>query len=262
MNRILVSAFVVIASASSVFAQTTIWNDGAGDQIWSSPANWSAGVPISTSAVQIGTQPTFDQIGVDTGSTTIASLTFNNTLTAGVDITLITSDKLTVNGAITNNSAFLDSFSLPVLAGASATWAGGTGGLRFFNTTNIQTNSVTLSGLLDFSGASLNFDITNLSTYGRFLGGGTAVVSGVIINVGGTYTGVFGNTFDLTSGNFAGATLGTLPTLTGGLTWDTSSFLTTGQLSVAPEPSTYALMAVGLGVLLVASRRKKAAVRA
>jgi hypothetical protein len=265
MKRFNLLAFIAIFSASSLSAATDLWTDGAGDQTWSSPTNWNNGVPSATSDVQIAVQPTLDQIGIDGGGlTTVASFTFNNTLTGSVDIAPFGGDTLSVTGAIANNSTFSDSFSLPVLAGGSATWTGGTAGLVFGNIVNFQTRSITLANLLTFSGPSVNFDITNTSTYGRFLGAGTAIVSGIVINVGGTYTGVLGNSFDLTSGSFAGASIGTLPTLTGGLLWDTSSFLTTGQLTVvaAPEPSTYALMAVGLGVLLVASRRKKAAVRA
>lgn len=255
MTRKLFTLLIVFFGAASFMAaQTTIWNDGAGDQTWSVPANWSNGVPGPTTAVQIGTQPTGNQIGIDTGATIIGSLAFNNTLTANVDITAFTpSDTLQVNGAITNNSGFSASISLSFFAGASSVWSGP---LQFTNLATIGTNQITLSNAITFSGTNLNFDITNASTYGRFLGAGTATVTGVTINIGGAYAGVANDTFDLTSGNFTGATLGTLPTLGGGLTWDTTNFLTNGTLTVVPEPTTWALLAGSLTTVMIFRRRR------
>jgi len=248
--------FVIPALGAA--AATTVWNDGGGDQTWSTLANWSSGVPTSTSDVQIGTQPTGDQIGVDTGATTIGSLTFNNTLTASSDITAFgATDSLTINGGITNNSAFNQSISIGLSAGASATWFGS---LSYLSNVSIGINAITLSGSSTFAGSNLNFDITSLSTYGRFLGSGTATVTGVTINIGGSYAGSSGDTFDFTTGSFSGATLGTLPTLTSGLAWNTTSFLSSGLLSVVaiPEPAAYAALfgAAVIGVSVWRKRRK------
>ena len=237
------------------FAQT-IWTDGGQDSQWSTLGNWSTNVvPISSTAVQIGTQPTGDQIGVDTGATTIASFTFNNTLTHAVDVTLFqVGDALQVNGAIANNSGFTNSFSLPVTAGASAIW---TGPLSFTAQTVFGTNQITLSNAISFTN-SLSFDITNTTTYGRFLGSGNATVTGATINIGGTYAGNSGDTFDLTTGTFAGATIGTLPTLSNGLSWNSSTFLTNGVLTVTgvPEPATWALLTASLTTVMILRRRK------
>jgi len=216
--------------------------------------NWSGdAVPISISAVQIGTQPTGNQIGIDSGSVTVASFTFNNTLTNSVDIAPLASQTLQVNGAITNNSAYTDSFSLAVIAGANAVW---TGPLNFTAKTGIGTSQITLSNAITFS--EVEFDITNLTTYGRLLGAGTANVTGTI-NIGGTYTGGFNDSFDFTSGSFSGATLGTLPTLTGALTWDTSNFLTNGTLTVIPEPASGLLLGAGLAAVTLVRRRRSRA---
>jgi autotransporter-associated beta strand protein len=46
-----------------------------------------------------------------------------------------------------------------------------------------------------------------------------------------------------------------LPTLTGGLSWDTSAFFTSGTLSVVPEPSRALLTALGLLSLLLRRRQ-------
>jgi hypothetical protein len=261
MKQVIAAITLGLAAIVNNASAQTVWNDGGGDQLWSTSANWSAGVPTTTSAVQIGTQPTGDQIGIDTGAaTTVASFTFNNTLTASVDITSFTYETLQVNGAITNNSGFTDSFSLPVYAGANETWSGP---LKFTNTVTVSTYQLTLNNAVSFSGSDLYFDITNSTTYGQFVGSGTATVTGVTINIGGTYRGVQNQTFDFTTGNFFGATLGTLPTLDSGLAWDTSNFLSSGILTVIaiPEPTSLALLATG-GLLVtgtVLRRRRKVA---
>lgn len=251
-KKITIGLLIFVSVLSPSFAQT-IWTDGGGDNSWLNTANWNPGaVPISTTAVQIGTQPTGNFVGIDTGGpTTVASFTFNNTLTAPVDVAPLATETLQVNGAITNNSTFTDSFSLGVIAGASAVWSGP---LNFTSPVAIGTNTITLSNTITFSG--LSFDITSASTYGRFLGAGTATVTGATINITGAYAGVVNDTFDLTTGNFSGATLGTLPTLSGSLTWNTSAFLTTGVLTVVPEPATWALLAGSLTTVMVFRRRR------
>ena len=254
-NAITIGLFGLFILLTSSFAQT-IWTDGGlGDQSWINSANWSAGVPTSSSAVQIGTQPTGDAIAVDTGGpTTVASFTFNSSLTTVVEIAAAGFETLQVNGAITNNSTFTDTFSLPVTAGASATWKGP---LSFTAQTVLGTNQITLSNAISFTN-SLSFDITNTTTYGRFLGSGNATVTGATINIGGTYAGNSGDTFDLTTGTFAGATIGTLPTLSNGLSWNSSTFLTNGVLTVTgvPEPATWALLTASLTTVMILRRRK------
>lgn len=246
---------LTLSFTSLAFAQVTVWTNGALDQTWSSPANWSAGVPGGNSTVQIGTQPTLNEIGVDTGVTSIGSFAFNNTLTAAVSIAPYTTDSLQVAGDITNNSAFINSFTLPVTAAGSGVW---TGPMLFTNNVSLGTNPITLAGAITFTGTSLAFDVTSASTYGRFLGSGTATVAGTTINIGGSYNGTLGDVLDFTTGNFTGATLGTLPSLTSGLFWNTSTFLANGTLSVIPEPQTWLLLAGGLTTLLVLRRRRSA----
>jgi len=253
-EKIIGAAFIAFFATCVAMAQS-VWSDGAGDQTWSTPGNWQGNaVPTSVTNVQIGTQPTGDQIGVDTGSTTIASLAFNSSLTGASTITgFQSSDTLTVNGAITNNSSATQGFLLPIFAGASATWSGS---LTYGSNVGIGANQITLAGTNAFSGLNLNFDITNTSTYGNFIVSGTATfTSNVHININSSYVFVGGETFDFTSGSFGSATIGTLPTLTAGLSWNTSSFISSGVLSVVsaiPEPSAYAAIfgaaAIGFGI--------------
>jgi hypothetical protein len=252
--------FAFVVGGLTLHSQT-IWTDGAGgDPSWSNTDNWSTGtVPSAATNVQIGVQPSANLIGIDTGDTRIASLTYNNTLTAPIAIELAVGDTLQVNGAITNNSAFTHTFNIPVTAGANATWSGP---LVFNNIVDVSTRIITLSNSLSFTGSDITFAISNASTYGRFIGSGIATVSGVTINIGGAYAATIGDTFDFTTGAFTGATLGTLPTLANGLTWNTSSFISSGILSVQaiPEPSTFAalfgLTALGFGALRRRPRAK------
>jgi hypothetical protein len=261
MNKTFASVFLVAISASYSGAQTTIWNDSGLDALWSNSANWSNGVPIATSAVVISTQPSVGFIGVDTGSTvnTISSLSINSGLSAFSFLPL-GFETLTVSGSITNNTLTnsLVTLALPLIAGGSSTW---TGPLAYSNSVSIGVNSITLVGSHSFSGGSLSFDITNLSTFGKFVGAGTTLYSGSTINIGGAYLGNLGDTFDFTTTSFTGATLGTLPTLTLGLDWNRSNFISTGVLTVVaapiPEPATYAAMAGAAVLGFTAMRRRR-----
>jgi hypothetical protein len=251
----LLAVFPLILASS--FAQTT-WNDGGVDASWSNFTNWSAGVPTSTSAVTIGTTPTANLITLDTGSpsNTIASLVFSSGIGLA-EFTPNSVETLTVTGNIVNQGTSQQKLSVALTAGGTATW---TGPIQFANIVSLGTNAVSTSGALQFTGPILNFDITNATTFGRFSGTGTYSFSDTIINFGGAYTGVSGNSFDFSNGSFSGATLGALPTLTAGLSWNTSQFTSLGILSVTgiaiPEPSTAAALGA-LGVLGFAAMRRR-----
>ncbi len=240
---------VFITFALSSFAQTTTWTGNGNGLFWDDGSNWNNGSPSSSSGAVFNTTTGETGYSVDFA---IASLAFNSGVGVGDKITGLGGAALTVNGAITNNTANLQVLNTIVNAGTNATW---TGPIQYSNIVNVGTRQITLAGTQTFTGSNLNFDITNLSTFGHFLGSGTATVTGVTINIGGAYTGSSGDTFDFTTGNFSGATLGSLPTLSGGLSWNTSSFISSGVLSVVsaiPEPSTYAAIfgaaAIGFGV--------------
>lgn len=265
-NTLTMSFLGLLATASSSFGviTATVWTDGAGDQMWSSTANWNTGlVPSSSTNVQIGTQPTGDQIGVDTGGeVVVSSFTFNNTLTSSVDIAPLTTEKLRVNGAITNNSAFVDSFSLSVTAGASAVWSGP---LNFTTVVDVKSNTITLANAIAFSG--LTFDI-GAASYGKFAGVGSLVMNG---NLNFNFTSATGaGTWDIAnqtptgtltgvslggsySAAFTEVTPGNWTANSGGLDWTYKA--STGVLTAVPEPSTWALMAAGLTTMVAFRRR-------
>ncbi len=237
-------------------SQTT-WS-GAGDALtWDDFSNWSNGVPNSTNGAVFN---------VDTGGTallsalSVASVTFNSGAGAN-QITYFGSGALTVNGAISNNTFNIQTFDIVLTAGGSATWKGS---IVYSNIVNIGANQITLTGSHAFSGQAVNFSITNALTYGNFIATGSPTfTSNVHINISsGSYAFVAGNTFDFTTGNFSGVSLSNvvLPTLSGGLTWNTTNFISSGVLSVAaiPEPSAYAALfgAAAIGFSVWRKRRK------
>jgi len=279
-NKVSLTIVALAGMLTSSFATITIWTDGGGgDQDWNNSANWNNGIPISSSYdAQIGnTQPSGNAIGVNNGgaSITIGSLTFTNTLTAGVDITLFSpGDALQINGAITNNSGFTDSFSLPVAAGGSAVW---TGPLDFASNVAIGVNTVTLANAINFTAPSslLSFDVNSAITYGKFAGAGVPTIDGALafnfnyspavapttwdfisqsaagsLSGGVSLVGAYSATFTETAGIWD-ATTGAGPTL---LTWQYTA--STGVLTVVPEPTTWALLAGSLTTVMVFRRRR------
>ncbi len=263
--RIPFTLFALALSATALQAQTT-WTDGAQDTFWTTSANWSAGVPTTTSVVTIGTQPTEDVIDVNTDGnpTVVAGFIFAATLTNSVDVAADFSETLQVNGAITNNDNNEHVFSLPVFAGANATYAGGSAGLSF-DTLIVGTNLISTTGTINIF-TQLSFNLNSTSAYGRI---GAVVVDGaaIQINVGPGYVAHSGDTFDFAptafSNAFTGATFdpATLPALGGGMSWDTSNLLSQGTLTVVPEPATWGLFIVGLFSLLIFRRARSQALR-
>jgi hypothetical protein len=260
-SNIFSSLLLLLSFSIAAHADSTTWNDGdstgAGFGLYSDSANWSNGVPTTTSDVVIGTMLGIDNtILLDTGGSTIGSLTFANSLNTGVMIVPGSGDQLTINGNITNSSLFQDTFQDVVNAGANATYTGGAAGLQIENTLNVSHFNIATSGsVVVASGNTLVFDVNSLSSYGKI---GSIGVNGDDIAIEGSYKGNAGDVFNLTTGNFSGATLDPLPVLSPGLFWNTSSFLADGVLTVeaVPEPSTYALLLVG-GLVLLGLRKRQ-----
>lgn len=268
MKKIFIlTSLLMLPLVCKINAASLTWDDTRSrDALWGNTVNWTpALLPGGTDDVHIahssGQLVILGDVSYSDISPTINSLTFNSGLGTFDVMSMGSTSVLTVNnGGITNSDAVLHSFISQVNAGANADYNTGTAGLTFSNL-SVGANHITVSGTGQLTVTkSLDIDINSLVDYGTI--GVITVTAGsgrTTVNVGGTYTGNVGDVFDLTSGSFADAALGSLPTLTTGK-WDSSQFLSQGILTVAavPEPSTYALVFFGFwGLCLVAKRKKK-----
>ncbi len=204
-------------------------------------------LPSTSTIVQIGVVPANNvNIGIDTnGPVEIASLTFNNSLTGTVTIVADGTETLQVDGVIANNSSNDQDLDLKIISGADATYNGGpTGGsLTFGQNLTIGSHQIQTLGTVNVTG-ELAIDI-NGNTAGSFGTIGNIVTSNTTqIGIGGTYANTAtvaantGDFFQLTSGNFAGATVNILPSFVNnvpnnGLLWVTS-LIQKGILYVEP----------------------------
>ncbi len=138
------------ADATLVCSGSNNWTGGAGDNQWTSAANWSsAAVPISTDSVCIGTgfaSATITVGNLATNNQTIASLVSNANIT-------VTIGPLTVTGA-TTGAMFANALSITggtlTLSGTNGSSVGGTmtqsGGIL------AGTDTLTVAGLLTWTG--------------------------------------------------------------------------------------------------------------
>ncbi len=204
------------------------------------------------------------------------TLSANNTYTG---TTTVTTGTLLVNGSTSASSA--------VTVGANGTLGGsGTvggfttvnGNLRPGNSPGVQTfsNGLTLAGTATFeiNGIAVrgtDFDGINVT-------GGTTTLGGALVFEFGNLSAL-SNSTDINLFSYTGSSLGDFTSLTstgfysgtwtsagdndkwtlnsGGQTLTFSE--TTGNLSVVPEPSTWALVGLGVGVVLFGFRRRKSA---
>jgi autotransporter-associated beta strand protein len=188
-------------------------------------------------------------------------LTGANTYTGS---TLVSAGTVKINNS--TGSAF-GTGAVTVASGATLTGAGSFSGAFQNNGSYLPGNSPALVALSSFAQSSSGTLVLELGGLTRGTQYDALNITGAA-SFGGTlsltlidgFTPASGNTFNLfdwgsVSGSFA--TLD-LPSLSSGLTWDTSALYTDGTLSVSaiPEPSTYAALG-GLGALGVAVWRRR-----
>ncbi|CAN5696579.1 hypothetical protein BH09VER1_BH09VER1_04710 [soil metagenome] len=120
-------------------------------------------------------------------------------------------------------------------------------------------NSLTLGSS---SAVTLQLGGVGLGNYDRIAGITNLTLDGTVtVSLSNGYVVGYGDSFQLfawsgsldSSGFVLGSDL-VLPTLTGGLNWDTSSFLTNGTISAVPEPATSSLILGSVGMVLAATR--------
>ena len=248
----------------------TTWQGGEFATEWNKSANWDAGVPNSTTDVIFGDVPS-EQLLIDGDNASAGSILVE----AGSSTFTINSaaaETLELYGDFTNNSAAAVNVNVYVSLKNSVTLSG-TGGplgsLGFYATTDAALTQTTLAGTVAIGG-TLILGLDSAASYGNFTLSSVATLdlSGLttIEFSPSSYTGALNDTFqlfDLSEGSWTGASefaidANSLPTLTGGLTWSTSSFETNGSISVVPEPGTGVLFLLAGAACWICSRRLRA----
>jgi hypothetical protein len=116
------------------------------------------------------------------------------------------------------------------------------------------TGTITLAGdLVTNPGAEYLFNIGGASDFDQVVGTGNAGFNGTLrVTLLNSYNPAINSSFKLFDfGTYSGTSITyDLPSLSGGLSWNTHSFLSNGTLSVVPEPSTYVAAAGLIGLLL------------
>lgn len=191
-----------------------------------------------------------------TGVTTVSggTLAVNGTHT-GAGAYVISGGTLAGTGSINSTTGFTFSSSGTLNAGAA-----GSGNIGTLLLNGPVTASSASTFVFDVGGASNTYDIVKLAS----LNANNITLS---LTDKGAYTWADGDILHLfenisggniaISGTFADILL---PTLSGGLTWDTSSLYTSGTLAVVPEPSTIGTLVLGMALTgaMIAYRRRRA----
>lgn len=196
------------------------------------------------------------------GSSVVGDIT-----TAGNQIGhLYTSSNLTLNGQLAGSSPVVPVTRLTLQLGGSTTTLAALG--------YVTGSTETFLDALSAGTAAFNGTGGDLSGHDYLNVGGTLTLNQygrVAVTTAGSYSPVFGDVFNLldwttlSSGTFAvgdryqtGAELNNdldLPSLSAGLVWDTSRFLSQGVIVVVPEPSRMLLAFLGLMALFFRRRR-------
>jgi autotransporter-associated beta strand protein len=230
---------------------------GAGTQTFS--MNTPGAITVSAGAVVLSNGiDTTNIIGLDVAAGSaldVTSLTIGSaTQTAARSIYArgtITGDISDIMGA----SAYLTSVSpgITTLAAGSTSIATGIGTLSV-------TGNMTFDSYSELT-AELGAPTTKGTTYDLLSVGGTLnLLSNSVLNVTlSSYTPVLGDSYDILDWGTLSGTFGTinpLPTLSAGLSWDTSQLYTTGTISVVPEPATFVLLAMAAAMMLLLRRKR------
>ncbi|WP_295435940.1 PEP-CTERM sorting domain-containing protein [uncultured Thiodictyon sp.] len=254
----------VLAIAPGARAAQTTWQGDVFATDWSTPANWSNGVPDSTRDVIIPDVPSgILEIGSDTNALSI-------TVQPGASpfSIMAPTDALNLYGDFTNSATNGVDVSADVNFKHSMTLNGQGASITFRGVSSTVLNTVIIQGLINFVN-TIVLGLDSAVAYGRFLVDSAASLdlSGVttIAFSASPYTGANNNRFqlfDLTDGFWTGASVlsihqNTLPTLTGGLAWDLTRFEIDGSISVVPVPSTITLLPIGAALASLVRRRNR-----
>jgi autotransporter-associated beta strand protein len=227
------------------------WDGGAGNDNWSSGANWVG-----------GTAPGFGYSLIFDGSTrltpvmdssyNIYAVTFDNT--AGAFNIGTTGGTLTLTAGVTNNSANTQTLNMPVVLGAPVTVNAASADLTFGQTVNNGGNLLTITdgghntavggaisgaGGLTKSGTGTN-TLSGVNTFGGNLtiSNGTLTIGGAGLLGGGSYSGAIADNGTLTCNSTAAQTLSGMISGTGALNQNGSGPLTLSAANTFGGPTT------------------------
>ncbi len=209
---------------------------GTGALIFSGGIDLVGNNPRSMSnVVNVTFSGTISNGGIIKSGVGTMTLSGSNNLTAN---TTVTEGTLVVNGIIVGTN------TLTVGSGATLAGTGSAGtinangtfapGAAATNGTFTVTTALSVPGDAKFRvfGNAINDKV--IASGGATLGGTVTVV------VDSSYTPVSGSSYDLVDGVISGTPTLSLPVLSGGLTWVTNAFISTGVLSVTGPTNNYA----------------------
>lgn len=223
-------------------------NTGAGVTLLTNANTYAGGTTVTSGALLVGNS---SGSATGTGAVTVLSgamLGGSGTIAPGADQAV-----RIINGTLSVGNSTL---STPT-AGLLELAVSGTGTIQFDSAATLAFDLISGAGLGDQSGTAAAADLLRLTGAVRF---GTDIVLRVA-NPNGLSGFADGDRWKLFDwSNLAGPLTGSfttfdLPTLGGGLSWDTSQLYTTGTLSVVPEPTRAVLFTLG-GLWLLARRRR------
>ncbi len=231
---------VIINGPISSTNLVTLQKSGTGRLVLTGANSYTGGTLVSA-----GTLALSGSGNLGTGTLTLAS-------TGTLDISAISGSSYSLTQTV-NASGTVNATGKTLSVASSALNVGGASAVSLFTVTgalSLGSNNVT------------NLEITGISSFDQIDVSNLLTLDGSIV-VTSSYTFALGDSFDLLdwgtldSSGFSVSSDLLLPALSNGLSWDTSAFLTSGTVSVVPEPNIPALM--GLGVLLLwgAMRRRQ-----
>ncbi|MCW5547541.1 MAG: PEP-CTERM sorting domain-containing protein, partial [Opitutaceae bacterium] len=231
----------VTLHGSAIFGSLTTLTDNQGTLRLLDGKTFSATSPFTNSGTLV----------VGTGSSFATTSTFANSGTLNLLGSFSATGGLTNTGTFGGGGTFTGSLTSGgiISPGESPGLLTITGNLALLSTSQLI---IELGGLVE----GVSYDHIDV--------GGTLTFGGeLVVNLLDGFSPVSGAAFNLFDAAGFGGSFSSLilPTLTAGLSWDTTALYTSGLLSVTgtavPEPSTYAILA-GLAALAVAVWRRRA----
>jgi hypothetical protein len=262
LQRCLPALILAVTLSSSLAGSGTEWQGDALANLWSDSANWTAGVPNSSTNVILPDVPS-GQLQITDSHASALTIAVAATSSA-FTISSESPYALELYGDFANESLATVSIAADVLLKNSLTLAGTVGLLDFFGSMDAALTQNLLSGTVAFGG-TLVLALESTASYGNF-----TLLSEASLDLTGlttlafspsAYTGVLNDTFqlfDVSAGSWSGVSelaiaTDSLPVLTEGLSWNCTNFETDGSISVVPEPGSLGLFlsaCAALGICL------------